>query len=245
MNPMSKHIADAARINHFQRCWDLGYHNLLPVVPPGGGISNAGKRPGVLVGDMWEGRASKSFIATPEAIDMWHQMGASVGLSCNNTGFCGIDIDTLTPKGADHISGLRHEMLGPAPRRIGRAPKVLLPYNCPDDMRYGQVRFRDNEMRPVPVDRKVAPGLVECLVGETKFFVGWGIHPAPRQPYSWPDGMPPRSALTSITLAQRDAFLEQLRAELPDARRQLTSDSAPIDPEKLRGDPRLVMEAMR
>jgi hypothetical protein len=242
-----KHNAHATRINYFQKCWDLGYHNLLPVVPPDGGISNAGKRPGILLPDgKWIGKASKTFEATPQAIEAWHEMGASVGLSCNGTGFTGIDVDTLTPRWADHISGLAHDMLGPAPRRIGRAPKVLLPYNCPPDMRYSQVRFRDDESRPVAVgDRKLAPGLVEVLAGETKWFVGWGIHPQTRQPYSWPDGMPPRAELTLITLAQRDAFMEQLRAELPDARRQLTSDSKPIAAEKLMGDPRLVMEAMR
>ena len=246
MNPVSKHNANDARINHFQRCWDLGYHNLLPVVPPQGGISNAGKRPGVLINGDWIGKASKDFTATPETIELWHAMGASVGFSCNGTGMTGIDIDTLTPKWVDHIQGLAHEMLGPAPRRIGRPPKVLLPYNCPPEMRYDQVRFRDNEHKLVVVgERKLAPGLVESLAGEAKWFVACGVHPQTRQPYSWPDGMPPREELTIITIEQRNAFLVQLRSELPEAARTQTGDGKVVAPEKLRGDPRLVAEAMR
>lgn len=247
---MAKHSEDAAGINYFQRCWDLGYRNLLPVVPPGGGIPNAGKRPGILMpdGTTWIGKASKDFEATPKTIDEWHRMGASVGLNCNGTGFTGIDIDTLTPRWVDHIAGLAHEMLGPAPRRIGRSPKLLLPYNCPRDMRYAQVRFRDHEDRPVPIgkaDRRLAPGLVESLAGEAKWFVAWGMHPQTRQAYSWPDGMPPRGELTSITLQQRDQFIEQLRIELPDAHRMAAGDGKAVPPERLRGDPRLVSEAIR
>jgi hypothetical protein len=114
-------------------------------------------------------------------------------------------------------------------------------------MRYAQVRFNDSEGRPrlATPARRLAPGLIETLAGEFKWFVAHGVHPQTRQPYAWPDGMPPRAELTSISLAQRDVFMEQLRIELPEALRLLSGSSKALAPEKLRGPLQLVAEAVR
>jgi hypothetical protein len=239
---MEKHSASSKHINHFQQCWDLGYRMMLPVVPPGGGIDGAGKRPGVLSGGVWIGKGYQEFTANLEKIGVWEEWGASVGLSCHGTGLCGIDIDTLSPKYAMDIIAVAHEMLGPAPMRIGRAPKVLLPYRCPPGMRFAWVKFRDGFERAE--DR--SPALVECLAGKGKWFVAHGIHPQTREPYEWPDDMPRFDELTAITIEKRDAFLDHLRQKLPFAFRVIQGGKGQArPPEELRGPLDMVTSAIR
>jgi Fe2+ or Zn2+ uptake regulation protein len=240
---MEKHSASSRDINHFQQCWDLGYRMLLPVVPPSGGTPNAGKQPGVRSSDgVWHGRGYQEFTASLDVIGEWDAWGASVGLSCSGTGLCGIDIDTLSLKYAAEISELAQEMLGWAPMRIGRAPKVLLPYRCPSKLGYAWAKFRDGFERAD--DR--SPGLVECLAGDGKWFVAQGIHPQTQEPYDWPDGMPRFSELTEITVEKRDAFFEELRRRLPAALRVIQGGLGQArSPEELRGDLDAITEAMR
>src|SRR4029077_5496889 len=136
---MTKHSAKPQRFNEaFERFWALGYRNIIPVVPADGRITNAGKPPGPLDAGHWGGRAAKEFhsLATQETIGAWAEMGASLGLSCNGSGMLGLDVDSLAVEWSDRIVGLAREIVGPAPRRIGRAPKVLLPYRCDPAARY-------------------------------------------------------------------------------------------------------------
>src|SRR4029077_18475357 len=137
---MTKHSAKPQRFNEaFERFWALGYRNIIPGAPADGGITSAGKRPGVLDAGHWSGRAAKDFAATQETIGAWAEVGASLGLSCNGSGMLGLDVDSLAVEWSNRIVGLAREIVGPAPRRIGRAPKVLLPYRCDPATRYRQL----------------------------------------------------------------------------------------------------------
>ena len=232
--------------NAFQRFFKLGYSGLLPVVPPDGGIAKAGKRPGVKHAGRWVGKASSDFAATPYTIAAWHDMGASVGVSCDGTGVCGVDIDSLT-EWAAKIKQIAFEMLGVTTVRIGQAPKLLLLYRCAPDTEYRQIRFDDG--RPPEPNGKGfihKAALVELIAGATKWFVAWGIHPDTRKPYTWPGGVPCFDVLPRVSAEQLKAFFERLAAELPKAVASGSSgkDRAAVDQDSLKGDLDLVEDAM-
>jgi hypothetical protein len=228
----------------FQRIWSLGYKSLLPVVPADGGIRNAGKRPGLRNDLGWYGVAARDCVATEPLIGQWGAMGAGVGLRCDGQ-FIAIDIDTLAAEWAAQIRDMALQSLGPAPRRIGRAPKELLLYRVNEDIGYRQIRFTDGTQQS---DGRPGSGLVELLsgAGGSKWFVMHGIHPDTRRPYTWPDGLPAADELTVVTLEQLDAFFALLEAELPVVSRSgsVSVDRAAVEQDKLRGDPDLVRSAL-
>ena len=77
-------------------------------------------------------------------------MGASVGISCNGSGVCGVDIDVLEPDWAERVHAIAFEMLGPTAIRIGQAPKRMLIYRCARDTKYKRILFDDGR-KPDPV----------------------------------------------------------------------------------------------
>ncbi|TXN21538.1 AAA family ATPase [Methylobacterium sp. WL9] len=222
----------------FRRFWDLGYTRLLPVAPPGSGLHNAGKRPGVFQDGAWQGKGVHSFEATEDDLTTWGAMGAGVGLRMSR-GLAALDIDSLSETWGDRVARAALKHLGPAPLRVGRWPKRLFLYRVPDDTPYMSVRFDDG------VSDK--PALIELLASETNWFNVDTIHPQTGKPYTWPEGVPPRDQLTFVTLEKLQRFFEGLRDELPAAKGRTGSNEsrADVDQATLRGDPDLVSAAVR
>lgn len=218
-------------INPFARLWALGYRRLVPIVPPLAELSphsSLYKRPasrGKAVGEEgphgWRGFNWHQHETVEADCDRWCAMGAGVGCKTGQ-GLVAIDVDTLDPD----LSALAYadalEILGPAPRRVGRAPKVLLPYRVSETTGYRRVSFASGPKTE----------MVEML-GEGRQFVMGGIHPGTMEPYRWPDGVPAYSDLTLVSHAQIDAFFERLVAIMPEAQTQGSSkanvDRALID----------------
>lgn len=218
----------------------LGYDRLLCVVPPDAPIHNAGKRPGKLGQDGWHGVNVRTFDGvTPEQVDQWQSWGSSLGLRCDGK-FIGLDIDSLSPEWSAKIHRAALRLLGPAPVRIGRAPKCILLYKAASSVSYRQLRFDDG------IDEK-KPGLVECLsgAGGTKWFVALGLHKDTGRPYLWPEGIPHADELTTISEEQVASFFDKLREALPKAVGTSSSDvdRTTVDQASLKGDLKVIARA--
>jgi hypothetical protein len=224
--------------NPFRKFWDRGFRRLLPVTPHDCGLLNAGKRPGIRTSDGWQGLGVKTFDATEELLDIWHAMGAGVGLRCDRDTI-GVDVDTLSPEWSERICAIAFEMLGPTWLRIGMAPKILLPYRSSELIKYRVTRFDDG------MDPK-KPGLIELQAGVDKWYVVKGIHPGTRKPYSWPRGVPHTDELPLVTAEKLDAFYDRLADELPRFKSSISThvNRNDIDQESLKGDPERVRSAM-
>ena len=232
--------------NAFKRFWDLGYQTLLPVIPLDPDIRGSGKRPGVHVNGHWSGRGANAFQATPEALDMWQEMGAGVGLQCFGTGFCGIDIDCLNEGMAESIGQFCFEILGKTAVRVGQRPKAMLLYRCEPETRYRRLAFNDG--RAPTLDGKgreiVRPALVELQAGDAKWFVVHGIHPGTGRPYTWPHGIWPADELPFVTGEQLEQLFARLKVELPIISASDGAPREPVDQDALKGDLELVEAAI-
>lgn len=225
-----------ATTDTFKSLWRLGYTRLVPVTPPGvdlhpqssmakrlaadGSNDPRGKAPGVKGQDgLWRGMNFVAHEARESDLAAWGDMDASVGVKTGD-GLVAVDIDTLHPPAAARLREMAEQMLGPAPVRIGRAPKSLLLYAAPPGVPYQRVSFS------TPADEKPA---VEILT-EGRQFVAAGTHPATGKPYAWPGGVPERGSLTAVTREQIDAYLAAVAKEMPSAHR--TSAGAGEAPEQ-------------
>ena len=74
----------------------------------------------------WGGWDWRRHHTTEQDLERWAQSGASIGLRTAH--FPALDIDVLDPELAELIEAIALRMLGPAPRRVGRAPKRALAY---------------------------------------------------------------------------------------------------------------------
>ncbi|MGX5775459.1 AAA family ATPase [Methylorubrum zatmanii] len=245
---------DDAR-NPFRLFWGLGYRRLVPIVPPDAELSptsslarrpgSRGKAVGLKGSNGWYGFNWHVTTTTEDDLKRWHAMGAGVGIRTGE-GLVALDIDSLSDVWARRVTALAHEMLGPAPRRLGRAPKALLPYRVrPEDIDavgYRVVLFDDGTVfKPAKRPR------VE-LLSTGRQFVCEGIHPDTGQPYGWPEGVPAYDELTEVSADQVNAFFAALAAMLPDANApragSLVTDRRLVDQDRLRGDARAIAEAV-
>lgn len=208
--------------NPFKEMWDLGYRRLVPVIPPDAQLSERssiaararagqdprGKSPGVRREDgTWTGMQFVAMESREEDLDVWHAMGASVGVKTGQ-GLIAVDIDTKDRHAAERIYKLAAEHLGPASVRFGQRPKCLLLYEAPESTPYRRVSFStDTEDRAA----------VEIL-SEGRQFVARGIHPKTGSEYAWPQGTPRRNALSRITTDDLDSFLHAVAENLPGAK---------------------------
>lgn len=205
--------------NAFLALWEGGYCRLVPIVPPGAELSphsslfNRPKSRGKAVGELgphgWRGINWHTHVTTREDLDRWGQMGAGVGVRMGE-GLVAIDADTLAPELAEVAMQAALEILGPAPRRVGRAPKFLLLYRVSAPTTYQRVEFAGLGGKTERVE----------LLGEGRQAVFLGVHPDTGLIYAWPDGMPPYARLTVVTQEQIDAYFARLLELMPEARRQ-------------------------
>ncbi len=143
---------------------DAGFH-ILPLHP-------GEKFPGVYSFGQWHpmrnwGRYAER-MPSPLELRQWAQWpGAGIGIVGGNV--VAIDIDVLDANVAHEIDRHCQERLGDTPAlRIGQEPKRLRVYRT-------EVPFKGNSF-----------GSLEVLC-EGRQFVGYGIHPRTKQPYTWPD----------------------------------------------------------
>ena len=229
----------------FAEYWEAGFTGIIPVIPPDAPLSAAskikpedrGKVPGRLNGQgTWGGFDWLRHQTSEQDLAAWARMGASVGLRAAECP--GLDIDVLDAGLADLIEATAKRVLGPAPRRIGRAPKRLLAYRTAEP--FGRIRL----WFKAPDSERVH--LVE-LLGDGQQYVVDGIHAATRQPYAW--DLDPTligaGGLTEIDRPGAEAFFAELAAVLEllgctaierEGAGAAAADRSRIDQDALRGD---------
>lgn len=239
------------RPNHFRRLWDLGYHRLTPIVPPGAPLSersslfkrlnakNAddarGKVPGVKWSDgTWSGFDFVTHESNEADLDRWHNMGAGVGIKTGD-GLGLIDADTWHEDRALIIRDIIKNGLGFLPPvRVGQYPKAgyLIRTTAP----YLRIEFGERDERGRLKER------VEIL-GDGRQFVAEGIHPKTGKPYRWPKGLPPLKDIPEVTLGQLERILRRCAEALPSASALIMegNGTSDVDQTTLRGS----METLR
>lgn len=231
--------------NNFQRFAELGYENLVPVIPPDAEISEGstlfkrigtkqdgrGKIPGI------KGREGKWFSydwqqhQTSEVdLTRWHKMGAGVGIKTGD-GLIAIDADTLNEGYARIIKEEVEALIGQTPVRIGNYPKALYLVRTSEPVQYQRVEFGDERVE---------------ILSSGRFFVAHGTHPKTKKPYEWPRQIIPFDQLPVLSPEQISQLLERLRSKLPEASKVIKEGgAAEVDQASLRGDPELVEKAVR
>lgn len=260
---MSSLSANKADDNTFRKLWGAGFRRLVPIVPPDAELSEhstlykraqlgksdgRGKSPGVCGDDgKWRGYDFVRHESSEAELDAWHAMGAGTGIKTGR-GLIAIDIDTTDEAAAAQLLADVEAELGVAPKRYGRAPKVLLPFRIADDdtgttdaISYDKVTFET-----VTEKDPKHPAIVE-LLSEGRQFVAWGVHPVTRQPYRWARPLVAYDKLPTVTAAQVRALFDHWHKTLPAAQRvsASTADRAAVDQAALRGKPDVVAAAVR
>jgi hypothetical protein len=226
----------------FQGWRERGYKRLLPILPPHATPKNhgePGKTPGVLDEDgTWRGIAKwADYHAAEIECARWQEMGANVGLIATEDAFL-LDVDAYDPNVARQIEDMAGMLLGPAPKRVGRAPKFALLYRTSEPLRLQVLRFESTPERRAEskLDRVEIPA--QAVVS--------GIHPATKQPYSWPIPAGRAAELTCVSAEQLNGFFGVLRSFLPVTAGLVSGvDRDGIDQEALRGEPELIEKAIR
>lgn len=256
---VGRHDAAATPADPFRRLWDLGYRQLVPIVPPDAEISPnsllarrisaaqdpRGKAPGVRGGDgLWRGLNWLRHETTPANLEAWAAMGAGVGIRTGDLGdgttLAAIDADTLDPELSRIVRGVIDRRFGLLPLRIGRPPKGLLLVRVAGEFPYSRVEFGERDKKGRLLER------VEILT-DGRQFVAEGIHPFTREPYRWERALLPLAELPVVEARELVALLEELRDILPAASeivREGGAGKAPANQNSLRGDPDLVRRAV-
>lgn len=141
-----------------------------------------------------------SLRATSKHVKAWVSWGAGLGLQGRVVP--GIDIDVSDPTIALDIEALAMLHLGPAPVRIGRAPRRLLAYE-----------WAPGEKPATRRRHVIGPDAIVELLGDGQQFVAEGVHPGTMKPYSWSGDM----TLGTVTVAEVDSFFTALEAAYPGA----------------------------
>ena len=115
--------------------------------------------------------------------------GFGIGIISKNTP--AVDIDVKDVEVSNRMRDWCHEHIGPAPVRIGSAPKQLLVYRTDDSFRKCKSMTFVDEWE----DRHH----VEIL-GHGQQFVAYHIHPDTKRPYTWPDTNPELVPVEQLTV---------------------------------------------
>lgn len=239
--------------NQFRHLTALGYTNLVSVIPPKAdvrpgtlfakriekGIDARGKMPGERGSDgFWYGM--KGWAARPRPteaeMDRWYADGANVGFKNDGSMFI-LDIDAYRPEHAAAVEDIALRLLGPAPCRIGEAPKRALFYRSAGAIDVAGLQFDGG---------RDAPDRVE-VSEEGKHIVMFGTHPKTMRPYDWPRPMVPYDQLAPVTQDMAAAFFAEVRAVLPEAKpiaRTSNTDRSTVNQAALEGDIDMVRRAV-
>ncbi|WP_170324981.1 VapE domain-containing protein [Ruegeria arenilitoris] len=124
----------------FLWAWNAGFHETVPVIPPGAELhehslvdpKSTGKVPGEYYHGKWDGMGSwPQYVMSEYALARWDRLGANVGLKMGYR-WVGLDVDVTDPVLA---AAMRHkiEELGQGTWfiRVGQAPKFLVLFRVP------------------------------------------------------------------------------------------------------------------
>lgn len=191
------------------KLYDLGYTDLVSVVPPGAQISpksrideaDRGKVPGKLGTHGWYGY---NFV-TAEAptrgdVAQYDAWGANIGLMARR--FPAIDLDVRSTQVRDVGIALAREMFGDPPVRLSVAPRALLMFRTEEPFSRIALAATENGVSH----------LVEVLAGDRQYLIA-GTHPS-GQRYRWtrverPDELPVLTRESALAYLQ--ALAERLR----------------------------------
>jgi P4 family phage/plasmid primase-like protien len=188
--------------------YERGFLPLVSVIPPNAPLSpdsrihpsQCGKVPGRRnANGTWGGYNWLGHEVRAADVKAWAHAGANIGIRAEF--YPAVDIDSLDPWLTAEVERLALQFLGPAPVRVGRAPKRLLMY------RTGEPFVRAAALVRMGGDTH----LVEVL-GKGRQYVIQGQHPSGSQ-YTWNtplDQIEPEK-LTWITPAQVETFLTTLK----------------------------------
>ncbi len=191
--------------------WEAGFRDLVCVIPPGASVNPAsgivpgqlGKVPGHLRQDgTWTGYAWQTHAPERGEVLRWMQQGANIGLRAEH--FPAVDIDVLDAELASAIENLARLTMGPAPTRVGLAPKRLLLYRTATP--FARMRMRITEGN--------TEHLIEVLAKGQQFLVA-GRHPS-GSVYQWSRDALRVEELEEITEAKCEAFFAAVEELLKD-----------------------------
>ena len=202
--------------------FELGYTDLVEVIPPGAQMApsstipqtQVGKAPGRrLPNGMWVGYDWRKFKPTLADVRAWMLVGANIGLKADQ--FPGVDIDITDPALAQIVEDVVIAKLGPAPIRTGKAPKRLQKYRTDEPVGRTRLWFK----------KEGEHHLIEML-GQGQQYLVYGTHPGTMRAYEWNDSRfgpagllneakPEESdELTAITQKSATEFLDYLAEAL-------------------------------
>jgi len=228
---------------HAPRLAALGY-DVIPISPPGPHPSN-GKRPAMVEG--WQRGCPRE--------DWPRYARCGVGILSRRTP--ALDVDVLHPDVAHAVQAAADRELGDVPYRIGRAPKLLLPYRLAGQP-FAKLKLVWRSGLGADMHPPTKPPGVEILA-DGQQFVALGIHPDTGQPYRWhrdPDLSLPRGLLTPRSHSDFVRFLWRLAAVLrrlgaeemklsgPGLEPQAVSGAATPRPRVLKADAERIREAL-
>ncbi len=233
-------------MNQFRRLWDMGYRNLVPIIPPTAEISERsslfsrvgtkqdgrGKTPGIRGRDgKWLSGDWLKWSVEENDLDRWHLMGAGTGIKTGEL-LLAIDADTMDKTFAGLIMMAVVKHFNVAPCRVGNFPKALYLIRLSAPMPYKCVMFGDGER-------------VECL-SDGRQFVAHGVHPKTKAPYTWTTPLVAFEQLSIFSPQQVIDFLNELRTILPAAKPIITEGATnDIDQSLLRGPIDMVRKAVK
>jgi len=195
-----------------------GLRDLVSVIPPNATLSpmskiNAtqlGKTPGRKnANGTWGGYDWLKYEPTEDDLKSWALSGANIGILARR--FPGVDIDTQDPDLSRIVSGIALDTFGPAPARVGRAPKTLLMYRLAN----GAEPFA--RMAVVMTDKTSKQSHLIEVLGDGRQYVIAGTHPS-GSAYSWDRKLENIWAdnLSQISKSDVEAFFARLTEELGD-----------------------------
>lgn len=191
----------------FTDWYDGGFTDLVSITAPGGVISplstlqpgGMGKAPGLLTSQGWVGYNWRHRVPSRGDVAAWQAGDGGLGLRLGR--FVAVDIDVLDEDESAALTRLARKMLGPAPQRVGRAPKSLLLYRTEELLTKQRVVWGEHAVE---------------ILAEGSQCVIEGIHPGTGRPYQWGPEWPVTvlgmEALTQVTLAGVTAFLTAVEA---------------------------------
>jgi hypothetical protein len=240
----------------FRKYADAGFQaNVIPIIPLNADLDKSsklsandlGKIPGRrLSSGKWTGRKGWTKEAiTPKKVRTWDKwQGAGIGIRTGKV--VGIDIDIKDKSLAEKIEALAVDLLGPAPCRIGNAPKRLLPYRTETPRGKKSRSFVHNNTGEV---HKLE------ILGTGQQFIVEGIHPKTKRPYEWHRGNLTEvgfDGLTEVASEQVDVFLgaacdlmENAGYLVTEKQSSASGNRMPIGHPSLIGDPELVRMALK
>jgi len=212
-----KHPYRSAPITSFARLHELGWPDLLPIIPPDAKMhpnskipeSARGKSPGVRTSvngePVWMGLGQWRHVPFGEAqANEWEQWEANLGIRCNRV--AAIDSDITDAKLAQSLHEALMQLdtaLKGDRRRYGAFPKWTWIFRVTEPIGSWRLRFRTK----AGVEHAVE------ILGDGKQTVISGIHPRTKKPYVW-STEPTKVRFDEFFQLVKPTFFEKVKAAI-------------------------------